>query len=195
MCRNRNSIDKIIHTKCLLAMTDETEMAKLGVKLLTVFHAVLRSDLKRADDTVNELCYFDDECYDQSEEMKLLDISLTRLEIFMDEKAKDNYDREISNIFELSRMIHIMDALKIKVYNGSKYGPELVSILSTVYMNSFDYSCEEASELLSMSISTFYRKKRRAEILFALAFLEYKANIVTYDPQNYQEGSQLAMVI
>jgi hypothetical protein len=46
-----------------------------------------------------------------------------------------------------------------------------------------------------MSISTFYRKKRRAEILFALAFLEYKANIVTYDPTDSQEGSQLAMVI
>ena len=195
MCRSKNSIDVVIHTMCMVAMTDEKKMAALGGRLLTLFHAVCRSEMIRAENTVNELCFYEDEYYDPSEEARLLNQSVLRLAVFMEDGIKDKYDREITSIFEFNRMIKVMEALKYKVYNGSKYGPELVSILSTCYMNSFDYSCEEASEVLNMSISTFYRKKRRAEILFGLAFLEYTASIGyplgLMDP----EGTQLAMAI
>ena len=194
MCRNQSSIDKTIHTMCMVAMTNEESMAELGGKLLSVFRAVCRSDMFRIDDTVGELCYYDGDCYDSSEESRNLNQSLIRLEVFMDEATKDKYDREISSIFEIGQMIRIMEALKIKVYNCCKSGPEFVSILSTCYMNAFDYSYEEACETLNMSISTFYRKKKRAEILFGLAFLEYTACIRGSVAADFG-GSQLSMAI
>ena len=95
----------------------------------------------------------------------------------------------------MAQMLKIMESLKYTVYSYGKYGPEFVSILSTCYMSSFDYTNEEASEILNMSESTFYRKKKRAVILFALAFLDYKAHWRGAEPIFYDEGNQVCMTI
>lgn len=194
MCR---SIDARIHTMCMYAMTDEDKMEALGEELLEIFHAVCSHNTMRANNVIDELCYSDNGCCDSCDDKKDLDQALLKLEVFMSESGKDNYEREIRNIFQIGHMIRIMDALKFIVYNTSKQGPEFVSILTICYMNSFYYTNEEASDALNMSLSTFYRKKRRAEILFGLAFLEYKAKIRGTTPMDYitNEGMQLSMAI
>lgn len=195
MCRNRVDADERIHKKCALAMTDEKAMAELGEKLLAVFHEVCSGNTLKANDVTNELCYYAGEVYDPSEETKLMDQALIRLEYFVEDSERDRYDREIKSILQTGNMIRIMDALKCKLYNYGKAGPEYVSVISTYYMNAFEYTNEEASEILNMSLSTFYRRKRRAVILFGLAFLEYKAEILGYDPMYMADpdGSQISM--
>ena len=197
MCRNRVDIDARIHQRCALAMTDEKEMAALGERLLNVFHEVCSSNTAKANDLVDELCYYDGELYDPSEETKVMDQALIRLEYFAEESKRDRYNREINSILQTGQMIRIMDALKCKIYNYGKNGPEYVSVLSTYYMNTFEYTNEEASEILNMSLSTFYRRKRRAVILFGLAFLEFKAEVLGYDImyQADNKGSQISMLM
>ena len=197
MCRTSRSIDNRIHTMCMYAMTDEEKMADLGGELLEIFHAVCSHNTLRANEVADELCYYDDDYCDPSEDKQDMDQALLKLEVFMSESGRDNYEREIRNIFQIGHMIRIMDALKFIVYNTSKHGPEFVSILTTCYMNSFEYTNEEACEVLNMSLSTFYRKKRRAEILFGLAFLEYKAKVRGTTPVDFvtREGMQLSMAI
>ena len=194
MCKQKD-IDARIHRKCVFAGTDETQMMKLGERLLNAFHEVCCGITHKANGVVNELCYLDEECFDPSEEMKLMDQALLRLEVFAEESDRDRYKREIHNILQMAQMLKIMESLKYTVYSYGKYGPEFVSILSTCYMSSFDYTNEEASEILNMSESTFYRKKKRAVILFALAFLDYKAHWRGAEPIFYDEGNQVCMTI
>ena len=195
MCGKQKNIDTRIHKKCALAGTDEESMLALGERLLTAFHEVCSYNTQRANGVVSELCFFDEECYDPSDEVKLMDQALLRLEVFAEDSDRDRYKREIQSILRTAQIIKIMDSLKYTVYSYGKYGPEFVSILTTCYMSSFDYTNEEASELLNMSSSTFYRKKKRAIILFALAFLDYKAHWRGMDSIFQEEGSQLSMAI
>ena len=195
MCRNQKDIDTRIHRKCVFAGTDETKMIELGERLLNAFREVCNSNTQKANAVVGELCYTDEEFYDPSNEVRLMDQALLKLEVFAEEADRDKYKREIHNILQLAQMVKIMESLKYTVYSYGKYGPEFVSILTTCYMSSFDYTNEEASELLNMSESTFYRKKKRAVILFALAFLDYKAHWRGMDPIFQDEGDQVSMVI
>ena len=197
MRSNLTDVDKRIQRKCSLAMTDEKEMAALGGKLLEIFHDVCSCNTSKANDTLGEICYSDGEYYDPCEEMRVMEESLIKLEYFTTDSKRDRYEREIRSILQTGQMIRIMDALKCKVYSYGKYGPDFVSILSTCYMNSFEYTNEEASEVLNMSLSSFYRKKRRAVVLFGLSFLEYKAEIQGHDMMLDLEpdGSQLSMAI
>lgn len=197
MRSNLTDVDKRIQRKCSLAMTDEKEMAALGGKLLEIFHDVCGCNTSKANDILGEICYSDGEYYDPCEEMRVMEESLIKLEYFTADSKRDRYEREIRSILQTGQMIRIMDALKCKVYSYGKYGPDFVSILSTCYMNSFEYTNEEASEVLNMSLSSFYRKKRRAVVLFGLSFLEYKAEIQGHDMMLDLEpdGSQLSMAI
>jgi hypothetical protein len=63
-------------------------------------------------------------------------------------------------------------------------------------MNRFDYTNTEASEILRMGESTYYRKKKAAVILFGLAFLEYKANRSGDNPGSFDpDGMQMQLAI
>ena len=195
MCRNQNDIDTRIHRKCMFAGTDEEKMEKLGGDLLRLFKDVCRTSTARANDMVSDLCCFEDypeEPYD----FRKMEEALTRLEFFTSEARRGCYETEIQLILQTGQMVRIMEALKYSVYNFSKYGPEFVSILTTCYMNAFDYTNEEASEYLNMGVSTLYKKKRRAVILFGLAFLEYKAHCFGTDTGSCDpDGMQIRMVI
>ena len=52
MYRGQNNVDMLIHTMCMLTMTDEKHAAKLGGKLLVMFHAVCRCNTVRATDSL-----------------------------------------------------------------------------------------------------------------------------------------------
>ena len=195
MCRNQNDIDTRIHRKRMFAGTDEEKMEKLGGDLLILFKDVCRTSTARANDMVSELCSFEDypeEPYD----FRKMEEALARLEFFTSEARRGCYETEIQLILQTGQMVRIMEALKYSVYNFSKYGPEFVSILTTCYMNAFDYTNEEASEYLNMGVSTLYKKKRRAVILFGLAFLEYKAGFLNAAGMglNYNDA-QISMAI
>lgn len=196
MCRGQKNVDSRIHRMCMLAMTDEEHMAELGETLLELFHDVCRYNTIRANDMVSDLCYFD-EYPGQGDDTREMEEALVRLEYFTSESRRDRYENEIQGILRTGQLIRIMDALKCTIYSFGKQGPEFVSILSTCYMNAFDYSYEEASEVLNMGVSTLYKKKRRAVILFGLAFLDYKASLQGKNHMNGfgSEGSQVCMGI
>ena len=194
MCRNQNDIDTRIHRKCMFAGTDEEKMEKLGGDLLGLFRDVCRTSTVRANDMVSELCSYD--CPEEPYDYRKMEEALTRLEFFTSESRRDCYDNEIRLILQTGQMIRIMEALKYNVYNFSKYGPEFVSILTTCYMNTFNYTNEEASEYLNMGVSTLYKKKRRAVILFGLAFLEYKAGFMNVIETGFNYNDpQISMAI
>lgn len=196
MCRVPDDVDTRIHRKCVFSGTDEKSMEKLGGDLLSIFRDVCRDNTIKANYTVGELCDF--EYYpDESDSYRRMEEALTRLEFFTADSKRDRYENEIRLILQTGQMIRIMEALKYRVYSFSKYGPEFVSILTTCYMNTFSYTNEEASEYLNMGVSTLYKKKRRAVILFGLAFLEYKANFIKPTNVKYTEHdcSQLSMRI
>lgn len=172
----KKDVDSRISRLCQMALTNEDEMEELGSSLLETFHDVCRYNTDAANNVVAELCYGQDAGPLEGDEEKEMSRALIRLEYFATESRKDDYQRQIERIMQTGWMIRIMEALRYKVYNFGKYGPEFVEILNTCYMNSFDYTMTEASEVLNMGESTLYRKKRRAVILFGLAFLEFKAN-------------------
>lgn len=196
MCGNQKDVDSRIHRMCMLAMTDEEHMAILGETLLELFHDVCRYNTARAKDMVSDLCYFDDDpAY--SDDTRDMEEALLRLEYFTSDSRRDRYENEIQGILQTGQLIRIMEALKCTIYGFGKYGPEFVSILTTCYMNAFDYTYEEASEVLNMGVSTLYKKKKRAVILFGLAFLDYKASFQGKSHINgfASEGSQVSMAI
>ena len=181
---------------CMMAGTTECEMEELGSTLLEAFHDVCRYKTEAANDMVADLCYQPDLCYERENEIYDMDRAVTRLEFFLSDARKDEYEREIESIQQTAGILRIMDALRYWVYSFGKYGPEYVDILNTRYMNRFDYTNTEASEMLGMGESTYYRKKKAAVILFGLAFLEYKANrteeaVKSFDP----DGMQMRMVL
>ena len=93
---------------------------------------------------------------------------------------------------EDKRMSEALETLKIKVYNFPDYGPDFVSILNLTYLNTFKYSIEEIEETTCLSRATIYRHKKRAIIMFGLAFLEYKKDYMMTDPLTFgYTGEQL----
>ena len=181
---------------CMMAGTDECQMEELGSTLLEVFHDVCRYNTEAAKDMMADLCYHPDLCFEKGDDIAEMDTAVTRLEIFLSDARRDEYEREIESIQQTAGMLRIMDALRYRVYSFGKYGPEYVDILNTRYMNRFDYTNTEASEILRMGESTYYRKKKAAVILFGLAFLEYKAsrsgdNTGSFDP----DGMQMRLAI
>ena len=181
---------------CMMAGTTECEMEELGSTLLETFHDVCRYNTEAANDVVADLCYQPDMCFEQSDAIAEMSGAVTRLEFFLSDARKDDYEREIEIIQQTAGILRIMDALRIRVNCFGKYGPEYVDILNTRYMNRFDYTNTEASEILRMGESTYYRKKKAAVILFGLAFLEYKASCCTggdisFDP----DGMQMQMAL
>lgn len=192
----KKDIDTRIHRMCMMAGTNEEDMEELGSTLLEVFHDVCRYNTEAANDMVADLCYHPDLCFEKGDEIAEMDTAVTRLEIFLTDARRDEYEREIESIQQTAGMLRIMDALRYRVYSFGKYGPEYVDILNTRYMNRFDYTNTEASEILRMGESTYYRKKKAAVILFGLAFLEYKAsrsgdNTGSFDP----DGMQMRLAI
>lgn len=150
---------------CMMAGTDEYQMEELGSTLLEVFHDVCRYNTEAANDMMADLCYHPDICFEKEDEIAEMDTAVTRLEIFLTDARRDEYEREIESIQQTAGMLRIMDALKYRVFSFGKYGPEYVDILNTRYMNRFDYTNTEASEILRMGESTYYRKKKAAVIL------------------------------
>ena len=181
---------------CMMAGTNEEDMEELGSTLLEVFHDVCRYNTEAANDVAADLCYHPDLCFEKDDEISEMSYAVTRLEVFVSDSRKDEYEREIESIQQIAGMLRIMDVLKYRVYGFGKYGPDYVDILNTRYMNRFDYTNAEASEMLGMGESTYYRKKKAAVILFGLAFLEYKANRSGDNPGNFDpEGMQMQLAI
>lgn len=184
----KNDIDTRIHRICMLLNTTEEEMLMLGKALLTLFRDVFRSTRLDADDMVEMLCSDSEE----AEEDKRMSEALTRLEFFATEGTRLRYEAEIERILQTGWLLRVMEALKIKVYNFPDYGPDFVSILDLTYLNTFKYSIEEIEETTCLSRATIYRHKKRAIILFGLAFLEYKKDYMTPNPYAFgYSGEQL----
>lgn len=181
---------------CMMAGTSECEMEELGSTLLEAFHDVCRYTTEAANDVAADLCYGPDMCFERDDNITDMSRAVTRLEIFLSDARKDEYLREIERIQQTAGILRIMDALRCWVYSFGKYGPEYVDILNTRYLNRFDYTNAEASEVLRMGESTYYRKKKAAIILFGLAFLEYKANCFGNSQESFDpEGMQMRMTI
>lgn len=181
---------------CMMAGTNECEMEELGSTLLETFHDVCRCTTEAANDVVADLCYQPDVYFEHSNALMEMSGAVTRLEVFLSDARKDDFEREIEIIQQTAGILRIMDALRYRVYSFGKYGPEYVDILNTRYMNRFDYTNAEASEILKMGESTYYRKKKAAVILFGLAFLEYKANCLGNDTGSIDpDGMQMQMII
>ena len=192
----KKDIDTRIHRMCMMAGTTECEMEELGSTLLETFHDVCRYNTEAANDLVADLCYQPDMYFEHSEALTEMSGAVTRLEVFLSDARKDDYEREIEIIQQTAGILRIMDALRYRVMGFGKYGPEYVDILNTRYMNRFDYTNTEASEILRMGESTYYRKKKAAVILFGLAFLEYKANCLGNDPESLgPDGIQMQMAL
>ena len=94
----------------------------------------------------------------------------TRLGFFATEGTRLRYEAEIESILQTGWLLRVMEALRIKVYNFPDYGPDFVSILNLTYLNTFKYSIEEIEETTCLSRATIYRHKKRAIIMFGLAF-------------------------
>ena len=101
--------------------------------------------------------------------------ALADLLFFASESKQEKYNSRISDIVQTSLLIRLKDELKVCVYSFSEYGPEFVNILSICYMNTFDYTEDDILYTLNIGRSTFYKKKRRAIILFGLAIRGFMA--------------------
>ena len=184
----RNDIDSRIRRFCMVSCTNEKEMEDLGKSLLTIFRDVCRSNTGDAEEIIADLCSDSEE----DDEFRRMNESLVRLEFFATEGERCRYERSIHSVLETGWMLHVMEALKMKVYNFPDYGPEFVSILTLCYMNSFRYSEQEILDELGMSKANYYRHKKRAIIVFGLAFLSYRQNYVKPDPYTFGiSGEQL----
>ena len=192
MCRNQNDIDTRIHRKCLISRTNEKEMLELGGKCLGIFKDACRQTTLRANDVVSDLCSHvsDDDVLHTDENMSS---ALADLLFFSSENNADKYDRKINEMLKTVTLIRLMEELKVIVYSFPEYGPEFVKILSLCYMNTFDYTEDDILYTLNMGRSTYYKKKRRAVILFGLAIREYLAKDYSCDPDYFyqQEGVQM----
>ena len=192
----KKDIDTRIHRMCVMAGTDEDEMEELGSTLLETFHDVCRYNTEAANDLVADLCYQPNMYFEHSDALNEMSGAVTRLEVFLSDARKDDYEREIEIIQQTAGILRIMDALRYRVLSFGKYGSEYVDILNTRYMNRFDYTNTEASEILRMGESTYYRKKKAAVILFGLAFLEYKASCCSGSDISFDlDGMQMQMAL
>ena len=177
MCRNQKDVDTRIHRMCLMALTTEQDMLDLAEKYLGIFRDVCRQTTYKASDTVNDLCSHvseDQSCYGAEDAMSA---ALTELLFFASESQQERYDAMIDNTIQTAALIKLMDKLKLGVYAFEDYGPEFVNILSLCYMNTFSYTEDDILYTLNMGRSTFYKKKKRAMILFGLSIRGYVASL------------------
>ena len=197
MSRNIKDVDTRIRRLCLFASTGEDEMHRLGTALLETFRDVCRYNTEAAVDTYNDLCSFDGNLLEHDSEERRMNEALIRLEFFATEESRKRYEDDIDGILRSGWMIRVMEALKMKVYSFAEYGPEFVSILNLAYMNAYEYCEQDILEALSMGRSTYYRKKRRAVILFGLAFLEFRAGLGARKliPQEPAVGEQIRLAL
>ena len=100
---------------CMMAGTDEYQMEELGSTLLEVFHDVCRYNTEAANDMMADLCYHPDICFEKEDEIAEMDTAVTRLEIFLTDARRDEYEREIESIQQTAGMLRIMDALKYRL--------------------------------------------------------------------------------
>ena len=164
------SIDSRISLLCKYYNTSESEMSQVGLSLLKLFRDVCRGNIAAAEDMLDEICYDSDE----TDEIRKMNESLVKLEFFTPEARKESYEDEIRAIIETGMMIRIMDAIKAQLYEFPVYGPEFVSILTMTYMSNIDYSEQDILEELRISRSAYFRKKKRAIIMFGLSFISFK---------------------
>ena len=195
--RPQTDVDTRIHNMCLLEMTTEEEMIDLGTRLLVTFRDFYRHSVDAAEDKSAELGSMLIEHQTAEDAVKHVSEAFIWLEFFSSEARRQQEEAQIERILHSEWMIRVMEALKSKVYRFADYGPEFVDILNVCYMNMFEYSENDALEQLGMGRSTFFKKKKRAIILFGLAFREYKAEQkqknVQYLEQHY--GVQMEMAI
>lgn len=113
----KKDIDTRIHRMCMMAGTSEEDMEELGSTLLEVFHDVCRYNTEVANDMVADLCYRPDLCFEKQDEVTEMSYAVARLEVFMSDAGKDEYERKIESIQQIGGTIRIMDALKYRVYS------------------------------------------------------------------------------
>ena len=175
MCRNQKDVDTRIHNMCMAAKTNEEDMLELGGKYLGIFRDVCRQTTINATDVVNDLCSHVTDCRSTCSMEETMSDALADLLFFASESEQEKYNSRISDIVQTSLLIRLKDELKVSVYSFSEYGPEFVNILSICYMNTFDYTEDDILYTLNKGRSTFYKKKRRAIILFGLAIRGFMA--------------------
>ena len=184
----RNDVDTRIDRMCMLHGIPTDDVYVLGKSMLTLFRDVFSSTMLDADDMYEKLC----SDFDEIDENRRMSEALTRLQFFATEGMRIRYEKEIDDILQTGWLLHVMEALKIKVYNFPDYGPDFVAILTYTYLNTFKYTIEEIEEATCLSRATIYRHKKRAIIMFSLAFLEYKKDFATPDPYTFgYTGEQL----
>ncbi len=184
----RNDVDTRIDRMCMLYGIPRGEVYVLGKSMLTLFRDVFSSTMLDADDMYEKVC----SDFDEADENKRMSEALTRLQFFATEGMRIRYETEIDSILQTGWLLRVMEALKVKVYNFPDYGPDFVSILTFTYLNTFKYTIEEIEEATCLSRATIYRHKKRAIIMFGLAFLEYKKDFMTPDPYAFgYTGEQL----
>ena len=172
----------------MLSGTTEDDMYMLGKALLTLFRDVCRDNRLDTDDMVEKLCCDSEE----ADEYRRWSEALINLECFATEGKRLRYEAEIESILQTGWLLHVMEALRIKVFNFPDYGSDFVDILNFSYLNNFKYTIEEIEEATCLSKATIYRHKKRAIILFGLAFLEYKKDCMMPDPYTFgYTGEQL----
>ena len=193
MCKNQNDIDTRIHRKCLIARTTESEMLELGGKCLGIFKDACRQTTLKANEVVNDLCSHVTENDDVFRTDENMSGALADLLLFSSEGRAEKYDMKITEMLQTVTLIRLMEDLRMLVYSFPEYGPEFVKILSLCYMNTFDYTEDDILYTLNIGRSTYYKKKRRAIILFGLAIREYlaKGQSQGMDYTYHSEGVQL----
>jgi len=184
----RNDVDTRIDRMCMLHGISTDDVYVLGKSMLTLFRDVFSSTMLDADDMYEKLC----SDFDEVDEDRRMSEALTRLQFFATEGMRIRYETDIDNILQTGWLLRVMEALKVKVYNFPDYGPDFVTILNFTYLNTFKYTIEEIEEETCFSKATIYRHKKRAIIMFGLAFLEYKKDFMTPDPYTFGfTGEQL----
>ena len=195
--KRQNDIDSRIHRMCRFYGTDEEEMLERGTQLLTGFRDVCRANGDAALDTMDDLLSHAAACYGEESASDRMYEALIQLEFFADEASRSRYEDDIDGILRTGWMIRVMEALKRKVYGFADYGPEFVEILNLCYMNAYDYDEQDILEALSMGRSTYFRKKKRAVILFGLAFREYMISLGNrqIEQRGPEVGEQIRLAI
>lgn len=168
-------------------------MLELGGKCLGIFKDACRQTALKANEVVSDLCSHVTECDDVFRTDENMSVALADLLFFSSEGRAEKYDMKITEMLQTVTLIRLMEDLKMLVYSFPEYGPEFVKILSLCYMNTFDYTEDDILYTLNIGRSTYYKKKRRAMILFGLAIREYlaKGQCQSMDYVANTEGVQL----
>ena len=119
----RNDVDTRIDRMCMLHGIPTDDVYVLGKSMLTLFRDVFSSTMLDADDMYEKLC----SDFDEIDENRRMSEALTRLQFFATEGMRIRYEKEIDDILQTGWLLHVMEALKIKVYNFPDYGPDFVA--------------------------------------------------------------------